>query len=141
MPAGRWAKGFEGETVKGSRCWSTLKAGPQSMLGTAQAVLVLVSGQRREKRGSGWAGKGRGGMSHLQTPTNSGTRSGEQGRGVGSGSAGSGDHGMLRAVCSLPVLMGSENLPKVARPGCCPPAVVRAGSKGYRAMACPGDAE
>lgn len=99
LPAGLWAKGFAGETVKGSRCWSTFKAGPQSMLGTAQAVLVLVSGQRREKRDSGWAGKGRGGMSHLQTSPTSRMRSGERGRGAGSRSARSGDCGTLGAIC------------------------------------------
>lgn len=45
LPAGLWAKGFVEEMVKGSR---KLKAGPQSTLGMAQAV--LMSGQRQEKR-------------------------------------------------------------------------------------------
>lgn len=52
-PTGLWAKGFVEEMVKGSR---KLMAGPQSMLGMAQAV--LMSGQRQEKRdsreGQGW---------------------------------------------------------------------------------------
>lgn len=67
LPAGLWAKGFVEEMVKGSR---KLKAGPQNMLGMAQAV--LVSGQRQRKE---TPEKGRGEMSLLQTPPSSGTRS------------------------------------------------------------------
>lgn len=52
-PTGLWAKGFVEEMMKGSR---KLTAGPQSMLGMAQAV--LMSGQRQEERdsreGQGW---------------------------------------------------------------------------------------
>lgn len=53
LPTGLWAKGFVEEMVKGSR---ELRAGPQDMLGMAQAV--LMSRQRQEKRdsreGQGW---------------------------------------------------------------------------------------